>query len=75
MGSLDTIEKYEIEFDKWRIISVKLTVPIHDLASFYLGKSRVLLLGGNNDDGPSSTVEVKDLSAETSKLKLKNGGK
>ena len=37
IGSLDSIEKYEIEYDKWILIDIKLKYPLHDLASIYLG--------------------------------------
>lgn len=75
MGSLDSIEKFEIEFDKWTEIQIKLKIPIHDLTSFYLGEQKVMLLGGNNDNGPSVSVEIKDLSSETHQMQLKYGGK
>lgn len=75
VGSMDSIEKYEIEFDKWSEIQIKLKFPIHDLTSIYLGEGKVMLLGGNNDDGTSKDVDIKDLSGETHKLSLKHGGK
>lgn len=62
LGSLDSIEKYELEFDKWDVISVKLRAPLHDLTSVYLGGSKVMILGGNNESGISKGVEIKDLS-------------
>jgi hypothetical protein len=75
LGSLDSIEKYDIEFDKWTEINIKLKTALHDLTSVYLGEGRVMILGGNNEDGVSKEVEIKDLSAESYKLNLKNGGK
>ena len=34
-----------------------------------------MLLGGNNENGVSKSVEIKDLSSETNNLQLKHGGK
>jgi hypothetical protein len=75
MGSLDSIEKYEIEFDKWKVISVKISNPLHDLTWFYLGSGKVMLLGGNNEDKPSQGVEVVDLGNEIENIQLEIGGK
>jgi N-acetylneuraminic acid mutarotase len=75
MGSLNSIEKYEIEFDKWTEINIKLKTALHDLTSVYLGEGKVMILGGNNENGISKEIEIKDLSAETNKLNLKIGGK
>ncbi len=30
-GSLDSIEKYSIVYDKWDIMNIKLHMPLHDL--------------------------------------------
>ncbi|CAI2382834.1 unnamed protein product [Moneuplotes crassus] len=75
IGSLDSIEKYEVEFDKWTVIQMTLRTGLHDLASVYLGKGKVLILGGNNENGVSTECEIKDLSSEANKLNLKFGGK
>jgi hypothetical protein len=75
MGSLNSIEKYEIEFDKWTEINIKLKTALHDLTSVYLGEGKVMILGGNNENGISKEIEIKDLSTETNKLNLKIGGK
>lgn len=45
-GSLDSIEKYTIELDKWQICRIRLKEPIHDTISFNLGGNRVLIFGG-----------------------------
>ena len=75
VGSLDSIEKYEIEFDKWTLLSVKMKSPLHDLTTVHLGGNKVMILGGNNEDGISKTIEIKDLSSEANKVTLKYGGK
>ena len=49
VGSLDTIEKYTIELDKWQICRLRLKDPIHDTISFNLGGNRVLIFGGNSN--------------------------
>lgn len=75
VGSLDSIEKYEIEFDKWTLLSVKMKSPLHDLTTVHLGGNKVMILGGNNEEGISKTIEIKDLSSEANKVTLKYGGK
>jgi N-acetylneuraminic acid mutarotase len=45
-GSLDTIERYAVEFDKWSMPKIRLKSPIHDSIAFNLGGSRVLIFGG-----------------------------
>lgn len=74
-GSLSSIEKYEIDFDKWSLISTKLKQPLHDLATTYLGGNKIMILGGNNESGISKAIEIKDLSDESNKIQLKYGGK
>jgi hypothetical protein len=45
-GSLDSIERYAVEFDRWSKIKLRLKEPIHDSVAFNIGGSRVLLFGG-----------------------------
>ena len=74
-GSMNSIEKYEIEYDKWTLLAIRMKYPLHDLTSVYLGGYKVMILGGNNEDGISKAIEIKDLSSEANKLSLKFGGK
>jgi hypothetical protein len=50
IGSLDSIEKYVIETDKWTIARVRLKEPIHDSIAFNIGGSRVLIFGGSSNN-------------------------
>ena len=52
-GSLNSIERYSILYDKWDIMDMKLVLPLHDLSAQYLGSGRVMILGGSTDEGPS----------------------
>jgi hypothetical protein len=64
-GSLDTIERYSVEFDKWNIIPLKLKEPIHDTVSFPVGGRRVLIFGGSQSDGqPNTYWQIYDLTSE-----------
>lgn len=49
--------------------------PLHDLTTVYLGGNKVMILGGNNEDGISKAIEIKDLSSEANRVNLKYGGK
>ena len=49
VGSLDSIEKYTIELDKWQLCRIYLKEPVHDTVSFNLGGNRVLIFGGYNN--------------------------
>ena len=46
-GSLDTIERYNVEFDKWIVIALHLKEPVHDTIAFPVGGRRVLIFGGS----------------------------
>ena len=48
---MDTIERYNVEFDKWTLISLKLREPVHDTISFPVGGRRVMIFGGSLADG------------------------
>lgn len=48
-GSMDTVERYAIEFDKWVVINLKLNEPVHDTVAFNIGGGRVLIFGGSLD--------------------------
>ena len=64
-GSMDTIERYSVEFDKWTVINLKLREPVHDTISFPVGGRRVLIFGGSLADGnPSTYWQIYDLTSE-----------
>ena len=50
-GSLDSIERYNLEFDKWTIVNLKLKEPVHDIVAFPVGGKRVIIFGGSLADG------------------------
>jgi len=45
-GSLDSIERYAVEFDKWSMPRLRLKSPLHDAVAFSIGGARVLIFGG-----------------------------
>ena len=45
-GSMDTIERYAVEFDKWSMPLLRLKQKIHDTVAFNIGGSRILIFGG-----------------------------
>jgi len=55
-GSLSKIEKYNIDFDKWTLISVSLRVAIHDPCLLNVGRERVLVFGGHTNTEPYREV-------------------
>jgi len=63
-GSLDTIERYAIEFDKWSMPRLRLKEPVHDSMAFNLGGARVLILGGTHNNKPNQRFDVYDLTCE-----------
>jgi hypothetical protein len=36
-GSLDSIERFAVDFDKWTLLSLRLREPIHDTLAFNIG--------------------------------------
>ncbi len=65
MGSLDSIEKYTIELDKWQLCRIYLKEPVHDTISFNVGGNRVIIFGGFNNSQPNQTFDLYDLTCET----------
>jgi N-acetylneuraminic acid mutarotase len=64
-GSLDSIERYNLEFDKWTIINLRLKEPVHDTVAFPVGGRRVLIFGGSVADGSANTYwQIYDLTSE-----------
>jgi len=63
-GSLDSIERYAIEFDKWSMPRVKLKEPLHDSIAMNIGGNRVLILGGQNGIKPNLRFDIYDLTCE-----------
>lgn len=81
-GSLNKIEKYEIDFDKWSILTLTMKLAIHDLTAMNIGRERVLIFGGHTNTEPQKDIQMIDLSFECFKSKsginnlaLKEGGK
>lgn len=63
-GSLDTIERYAVEYDKWSMPRIRLKEPIHDSIAFNIGGARVLIFGGTVTDKPNTRFDVYDLTTE-----------
>ena len=64
-GSLDSIERYNLEFDKWTVVNLKLREAIHDTVAFPVGNRRVLIFGGSLSDGqPNTYWQIYDLTSE-----------
>lgn len=63
-GSLDSIERYSVEFDKWSMPRLKLREPIHDAVAFNIGASRVIIFGGMIKKKPNLRVDIYDLTSE-----------
>ena len=63
-GSMDTIERYAIEFDKWSTPRIRLKEPIHDSICFSLGAARVLIFGGMSKERPNNRYDIYDLTCE-----------
>jgi hypothetical protein len=63
-GSLNTIERYAIEFDKWSHLKIKLKEPIHDTLAFNLGGGRVMIFGGIKNNTSNTKFEIYDLTCE-----------
>jgi N-acetylneuraminic acid mutarotase len=64
VGSLDSIEKYTIETDKWTITRVRLREPVHDSVAFPLGGQRVLIFGGSVNNTTNAHFDVYDLTCD-----------
>ena len=49
LGSLNRIERYDMDFDKWTTIAMTLKTGIHDLGLIQLANERVLIYGGHTN--------------------------
>jgi N-acetylneuraminic acid mutarotase len=56
LGSLNKVEKYEIDFDKWTVVDIELKKAIHDLTAFPVSRERVLIFGGHTDIEESKLI-------------------
>jgi len=79
-GSINRIEKYEIDFDKWLLLSIQMKNLIHDLQLFNIGHNKVLIFGGHTNSEQNKEIEIIDLSlaclkTQKGNLTLKKGGK
>ena len=64
-GSMESIERYSVEFYKWTTIQLKLREPVHDTIAFPVGGRRVLVFGGSLGDGnPNTYWQIYDLTSE-----------
>lgn len=64
-GSTDTIERYNMEFDKWIIINLKLNSPVHDSIALPVGGFKVLIFGGSLPDSqPNNFWQIYDMTSE-----------
>lgn len=63
-NSLDSVERYSIEYDCWERMRIRLKSPLQDSLAFNLGGYRVLILGGSNNNVANLRMDVYDLSAE-----------
>ena len=64
IGSVDSIEKYSIDLNKWSICRIRLRQAVHDSLSFYLGGNRVLIFGGQLEKQLNQSYDIYDLTIE-----------
>lgn len=63
-GSLDMIERYAIELDKWTTIKLKLVEPVHDTVAFNIGGMRALIFGGSANGQPNTKFSIYDMTCD-----------
>lgn len=72
---MDTIEQYDIDHNKWRLLEVKIMHPVSSFVTHALGKDKVLIMGTHNrtmtnqETGESAVEQlpvkqIMDLSAQ-----------
>ena len=45
---LDSIERFDVETGKWRLLNIKLSSPLQNSTACYLGNSEIAIIGGYN---------------------------
>ncbi|CDW87855.1 kelch motif family protein [Stylonychia lemnae] len=78
-GSLDSIERYDLEFDQWLLLELRLPMPMHDFQAIILqGNSdqdeyKLLLFGGQtNNEQYISKAQLLDISLEINRNPQQN---
>lgn len=46
LGTLNSIERYDIDFQKITLLEIKMTIPLRRFATCKISNSKILLLGG-----------------------------
>jgi len=68
-GSMNAIERYDLEFDSWTLLSLSLPMPMHDFQSVILQcdeeACRILVFGGQTtDERVIKRAHIVDLTLE-----------
>lgn len=73
---MDSIERYELEFDKWTNIEITLPMPMHDFQILTLNYTptacSLLLLGGQSNDTVLKRPYIFDITLELDPKKKNN---
>ena len=64
VGSVDRIERYEIDNDKWVMLNIRLLEPALDISCYHLTNGKILIIGGHTASGMRTNLEVIDLNNE-----------
>ena len=46
MGTLSSIERYDIQYKKVTLLEIKMTIPLRRFATCKISASKILILGG-----------------------------
>lgn len=62
VGNIDRIEKYEVDNDKWILLSLRMMEAALDIYCLHLGKGRIMIMGGHTEKGTRMNIEIVELS-------------
>lgn len=67
---LDSIEKYEIQTNKWEVQKLRLSHPLSNTSATQISEDEILILGGGTDNGfslDSIAVNIKKMEIDSKK--------
>ena len=60
-GTLDTVDQYFINYDKWITITLRLKHKVQDFTLFPLADYRILVIGGKHEQEDTKAFDIIDL--------------
>jgi len=64
LNHLDSIERYDTVYDKWKLLNIKMKRPLQNASAVTISNERIILIGGYNG-ALHKCVDILDLSTKS----------